>query len=147
MRVQAKHLVIAALMAVGSVAAAPMTAPGGRPVAIRGTLSVVQEDDFERARTERVHTIFEDETGERFTLRFSGTPDRRLRSGARVLVRGLAVGREIRLESLGADSLEILAAADAPAMEARRAVVLVANFSDSAVECSDAAIAGLMFTG
>ena len=147
MPVQAKHLVIAALMAVGSVAAAPVTAPGGRLVAIRGTLSVVQEDDFERSRTERIHTVLDDESGERFTLRFSGTPDRRLRTGARVLVRGLAVGRELHLESLGVDSFEILAAADAPAMEARRAVVLVANFSDSAVTCTDAAIAGLMFTG
>ena len=142
-----KHLVIAALLAAGSVAAAPVSAPGGKPVAIRGTLSVVQEDDFERSRTERVHTILDDESGKQFTLRFSGTPDRRLRTGARVLARGLMVGRELHLKSLGGDSLEILAAADAPAMEARRAVVLVVNFSDSAVTCSDASIAGLMFTG
>ena len=147
MRFQAKSLVLATLLTAGPVIAAPVAVPGGRSVAVRGTLSVVQEDDFERSRTERIHTIFDEVSGEPFTLRFSGPPDRRLRTGARVLVRGLAVGREIHLESLGAESIEILAAADAPAMEARRAVVIVANFSDSPVTCSDAAIAGLMFTG
>jgi hypothetical protein len=100
MRIQAKYLAVAALLAVGPVFAAPVVAPGSRSVAIRGTLSVVQEDDFERSRTERIHTIFEDESGERFTLRFTGTPDRRLRTGARILARGVVIGRELHLESL-----------------------------------------------
>jgi hypothetical protein len=147
MAVQTKFLVVAALLAAGFAVAAPTVAPGSRSAVIRGTLSVVQEDDFERSHTERIHTIFDDESGQPYTLRFTGTPDRRLRTGARVLARGQMIGRELHLESLGTDSIEILAAADAPAMEARRAVVLVANFSDSAVTCSDAAIAGLMFTG
>jgi hypothetical protein len=147
MSVLPKHLVVAALLAAGSVSAAPVAPPVGRPIALRGTLSVVQEDDFARSRTVRIHTVFDDKTGEPFTLHFTGTPDRSLRTGARVMVRGFAVGHELHLESPGGDSIEILAASDAPAMEARRAVVLVANFSDSAVTCSDASIAGLMFTG
>jgi hypothetical protein len=147
MRVQTKSLVVTVLLLAGSVAAAPAIAPGSRSVTMRGTLSVVQEDDFERSRTERIHTIFDDESGRPFTLRFAGTPDGRLRTGARIVARGVVIGRELHLDTRDAASIELLAAADAPAMEARRAVVIVANFSDSAVTCSDASIAGLMFTG
>jgi hypothetical protein len=145
MAFQTKTFVAAALLAAGSVVAAPLSGKGF--VAIRGTLSVVQEDDFERSRTERIHSIIDEETGKPFTLRFTGTPDQRLRTGARVLARGRVIGRELHLEPLDANSIEILAPADAPAMEARRVVVLVADFSDSPVTCSDASIAGLMFTG
>src|SRR5262245_2417274 len=134
MSIRTKSIVAAALLVAGSVIAAPLL-PGSRSVVIRGTLSVVQEDDFEHSRTARVHTIVDEESGEPFTLRFTGTPDRRLRTGARVLARGQVIGRELHLASLDADSIEILAPADAPAMEARRAVVLVTNFSDSAVSC------------
>jgi hypothetical protein len=140
-------LLVAALLVAGSVAAAPAVPPGGKSAAIRGTLSVVQEDDFEQSRTQRIHTLFDDASGERFTLRFTGSPDRSLRTGARILARGVLIGRELQLDTNRTDSIEVLAPADAPAMEARRAVVLVANFSDSAVTCTDAAIAGLMFTG
>src|SRR5262245_32062200 len=105
MSIQNKLLVVAAILAASSVVAAPRLGSGARPVAIRGTLSVVQEDDFERSRTERVHTVVDEDTGERFTLRFEGTPGRGLRTGARVLVRGQAIGRELHLGSLDANPI------------------------------------------
>jgi hypothetical protein len=145
-RVSSWVLVFSMLVA-GSIAAEPRERSTLPRKEIRGTLSVVQEDDFERGRTARVHTLFDDSTGERYTLRLAGPADERLRTGARVVARGRLDGRELYLDSVGSESLEVLAAADAPAMEARRAVVLVANFSDSSVSCTDASIAGLMFTG
>jgi gametolysin peptidase M11 len=117
-----------------------------RKVALRGTLSVVQEDDFSSGRTKRVHSLFDDATGERFTLRSSRLDDLRLRSGSRVVVRGEALGQEL-VVGAEVDALQVVAAADAPAMESRKAVVIVADFSDSAVSCTDASIAGLMWTG
>jgi hypothetical protein len=135
---------LAAALLVTSVSLAAPDAP--RKVAIRGTLSVVQEDDFAHGRTARVHTLFDDATGERFTLRSSRLEDMRLRTGSRVAVRGLATGRELVIDT-EADALQIVAAADAPALDARRAVVIVADFADSAVSCTDASIAGLMWTG
>ena len=132
-----------ALVLTSAAIAAP-AAPSKK--VLRGTLSVVQEDDFQSGRTARVHTLFDDETGEPVTLRSQRLEKLQLRSGSRVVVRGEALGRELVLDSTD-DALQVLAAADAPAMEARKAVVIVANFSDSAVSCSDASIAGLMWTG
>ena len=140
-------VLVFSMLAAGASVAAPSDRSAQPRKEIRGTLSVVQEDDFERNRTARVHTVFDESTGERYTLRLAGPADDRLRTGARVVARGRLDGRELYLDSVGSESLEVLAAADAPAMTARRAVVLVANFSDSAVTCSDASIAGLMFTG
>ena len=136
------RLALALIVTTASIAA-PETP---RKVALRGTLSVVQEDDFQSGRTARVHTLFDDATGERFTLRSGRLEDLALRSGSKVVVRGTAQGRELVLDA-DVDALAVVAAADAPAMDARRAVVIVANFSDSAVSCSDASIAGLMWTG
>lgn len=135
---------LAAVLLAASVTMAAPQAP--RKVVLRGTLSVVQEDDFQRGRTARVHTLFDDATGERFTLRSSRLEDLGLRTGSKLVVRGTAEGREIVVDA-DADALGVVAAGDAPAMDARRAVVIVVNFSDSAVSCSDSSIAGLMWTG
>jgi len=134
---------LAAVLLAASVSFAAPDAP--RKVVLRGTLSVVQEDDFEHQRTVRVHTLFDEATGERFTLRLRA-PDARLKTGATLVVRGTALGREVELDA-GSDALQVVAAADAPALDARRAIVIVADFADSAVSCSDAQIAGLMWTG
>ncbi|HJQ98760.1 MAG TPA: hypothetical protein VJ826_10640, partial [Candidatus Polarisedimenticolaceae bacterium] len=134
---------LAAALLVTSVSFAAPAVP--RKVVLRGTLSVVQEDDFQHQRTARVHTLFDDATGERFTLRLR-TPDERLKTGDRIVVRGMALGRDVEPDPEG-DALQVVAAADAPALDARRAIVIVADFADSAVSCSNASIAGLMWTG
>ena len=134
---------LAAALLVTSISFAAPAVP--RKVVLRGTLSVVQEDDFQHQRTARVHTLFDDATGERFTLRLRA-PDERLKTGDLLVVRGVALGREVELDPEG-DALQVVAAADAPAMDARRAVVIVVNFADSAVSCSNSQIAGLMWTG
>ena len=66
-----RWVAVTVLLAAGTTAAAP---PASK-VAVRGTLSVVQEDDFERGRTARIHTLFEDGSGKRYTLRFAGTEE------------------------------------------------------------------------
>ena len=136
-----KPLVAAFLMTSVSIAA-PL-AP--RRVVVRGTLDVVQEDDFARNRTARIHSVVDDATGERFELRLA-SPDARLKTGARIVARGSALGHDLVLDE-APDALQVVAAADAPAMDARRAIVIVADFADSPVSCSDASIAGLMWTG
>jgi len=135
------------LVATWSVAT-PAAAARDRSVEARGTLDVHQEDDFNSGTTRRGFTLIESGSGERWTLRFSPEGEPQLRTGSHIVVRGLLVGRELRV---GGDprrpDVEVVAAAEAPAATPRRAVVLVVDFSDSAVSCSDASIASLMFTG
>jgi hypothetical protein len=134
---------LAAALLVTSVSFAAPAVP--RKVVLRGTLSVVQEDDFQHQRTARLHSLIDDATGERFTLHLRA-PDARLKTGDRIVVRGMALDRDVELDP-DSGALQVVAMADAPAMDARRVVVIVANFSDSPVSCTDASIAGLMWTG
>ncbi len=117
----------------------------GTPAVVRGVLDVVQEDDFSQGRTRQAHSIVEDKTGRIYTLRFGRAPWQGLKTGSRIVARGSL--RDGLLVLRDGSDMEVLDAAAAPAAQARRAVVLVVNFADSAVSCSDASIAGLMFTG
>jgi len=148
MRVNLRHSQLATIsLLVVALASGITRAEEGdhaRPAVVRGVLDVLQEDDFAKGLTRRVHTLVEEVTGTTYTLRFEQPPRTDLRTGSRVVVRGLALDKDL---SVGGDGMDVLAAADAPAAEGRRAVVLVVNFSDSNVSCSDASIAGLMFTG
>jgi len=117
----------------------------GTTVAVRGTLHVLQEDDFSRGLTRRAHALVEDGTGRIFPLRFGREPEPVLKTGSRVVAHGSLAKGSLLLRDRS--DLDVLSAAEAPAAQARRAVVLVVNFADSAVSCSDASIAGLMFTG
>src|SRR5262245_24788036 len=96
---RAAHWAVAvSLLVTGSIAAA---SPQER-VALRGTLSVVQEDDFARGRTARVHTLFEDGTGRGYTLHFAAA-ETKLRTGARLVARGRLVGRDLYLDPASSD--------------------------------------------
>ena len=128
-------------------AATPAAAARDRAVETRGILDVHQEDDFDGGTTRRVFTLIESGSGARFTLRFTPGAEPKLRTGSHVIVRGLLAGREIRVPGDRHPDVEVVAAAEAPAATPRKAVVLVVDFSDSAVSCSDASIASLMFTG
>jgi hypothetical protein len=128
--------------------AIPTVAIAARSVETRGTLDVRQEDDFAGGKTRRVFALIENGTGARFTLRFAPGSEPKLRSGSHIAVRGQLEGRTIRVggEPQRPD-VEVVAAADAPASTPRKAVVLVVDFSDSAVSCTDASIASLMWDG
>jgi hypothetical protein len=110
---------------------------------ISGTLSVLQEDDFERDRTRRIHRIHDPATGKSYRLDFAVAPDPRLVSGSRVVVRGRLREDSIAVE----DGVEVVEWAAAPATGTRSALVLIADFQDAVVPCSDAFVQDRMFTG
>ena len=137
----------ATALAVALTGLTALPAAPSRSVELRGSLDVHQEDDFTGGTTRRVFTLIESGSGERYTLRFSPDGEPKLRSGSHVVVRGRLAGREVRVGGDRHPDVEVVAAADAPAATPRKVVVLVVDFADSAVSCSDASIASLMFTG
>jgi hypothetical protein len=133
----------AAALAVASVSAEAAEPP--RQASLRGTLEILQEDDFAQGLTRQLHAVVDASTGRRFHLRFAGNPPSRLRHGSSVLVRGQVLGDRVVVGLGAGDGIELLAEAEPPSPGARRVVVLVVDFVDSVVSCSDTQIAGLMF--
>jgi hypothetical protein len=124
----------------GGAAAAPR-------ISSEGTLDVVQEDDFVHGQTRVHYQLREAGTDRLFDVQFQGLAKglARLWSGARVRLHGELDGATLRV-GVEASALETLA--DAPVVSgARRAVVLVVNFADSAVSCSDSQVGGILWTG
>src|SRR5262245_39278184 len=134
-----------AIVAAASPAIPAADSGPGRAVTVSGTLHSLQDDDFSLYLTLRTHAIVEDRTGRVFPLQFGRGPRPELKTGSFVIARG-ALAKGALLVGNGSD-LVVVSEATAPAAALRKAVVLVVNFSDSAVSCSDASIAGLMFTG
>jgi hypothetical protein len=111
---------------------------------LTGVLVVVQEDDFARARSRLVHFFNDTATTEIYTLTFDGVPARRLRSVATVTVSGLLRGHELHVDS-EPGGLVVLDRAVGEPVDERSAVVLIVDFADHTVDCSDAEVTELMF--
>jgi hypothetical protein len=116
---------------------------------LSGTLDVVVEDDFHGKRSRLVHRLHDDATARSYRLDLGGVDVPELTSGAKVLVRG-----ELRGDVFLADpaALEIVPGTDAmrgagTAVEERRAIVLIVDFADREVPCSDTQITDRVFTG
>jgi hypothetical protein len=117
------------------------------PVVLVGELEVVQEDYFDTDTTKRIHLLHEAKTGKVYRLQFKKTPPGRLVSGATVVARGvLSKNRRIvRLED--STDLSFVKSSVASLDPTREAVVMIVDFQDAPVSCSDADITETMFTG
>lgn len=139
------------LLIAGSAAGERLASTRTDRADLHGTLEVLQVDDFSGGHSTREFYLVQAPSGEsdpgpRLRLRFRTPPTRHLLNGSRVALRGgrVLAGQIVELES-GSD----LTVVESPAAltGTRRAVVMVVDFSDGAVGCSDGAIANLMFDG
>jgi hypothetical protein len=131
-------------------------AADARQLAVSGRLEVVQVDDFDHGQSRVIHRVRDDRTGREYELD-DVAPG--LRHGMRVRAQG-RVKRGVRRDGArvltapagGELSLTVLdAAMPAAALVAggRKALTMVVDFSQDGktVACTDAAIAGTMFSG
>lgn len=128
------------------------------PVTVTGELTVLYSDDFENHRAELSYVIKEAATKEHFTLRFKNREPKNLKTGMIVTVKGKAKGKEISLDpdGSGGESIEPVAPVGgaqgggllpaAVLTGEQKTLVMVANFQDKSVTCSNPAITDLMFT-
>lgn len=129
----------------------------GSPATRTGELMIQVVDDFETKRSERIHTLRDEETGMTIRLRFEAAAPQQLRSGSRVTVHGRATGQEIYLAA--ADG-SITQEPDSSSLSAtgvvtgdQKTLVIVTHFQDKQVnpmmpggDCSIQAISDRMFT-
>ena len=73
----------------------------GQPVVYEGTVTVAVEDDFERGRATRRYFIDEQNLGRRFELKVNKAQGDKLRTGARIRVRGDAAGNALSADPAG----------------------------------------------
>jgi hypothetical protein len=103
----------------------------GQQVVYEGTVLVAVEDDFERGRATRRYFIDEQNLGRRFELKVNKAQGDKLRTGARIRVRGNAAGNALSADP-AADAVTVLAEPVAAApLTARKAVVLLVDIRDS----------------
>lgn len=138
------------------------------PVTVTGVLSVMYADDFANKRSELSFVVKDAATKEHFTLRFKHKEPKNLKTGMVVTAKGKARGKEILLDpdANGGGSIEVapvenalvegtseggtltgasLIGGAAVAGE-QKTLVMVANFQDVNVSCSNPAITDLMFS-
>ena len=141
----------AAVLVIGFAAAAE-----ARQVEVTGSIEVIQIDDFDHGQSRVVHKVRDERTGREFELedvppglqhgmhvRAKGRLRRGVRrDGARVLA--APAGGELSVTVLDAAM-----PAAALVSGGRKAIVIVVDFTQDGktVPCSDAAIAGYMFSG
>jgi hypothetical protein len=121
----------AVLIACTIYAPAASAQDSGQPVVYEGTVTVAVEDDFERGRATRRYFIDEQNLGRRFELKVNKAQGDKLRTGARIRVRGNAAGNALSADPAG-DAVTVLAEPLAAApLTARKAVVLLVDIRDS----------------
>lgn len=159
---------VTALVAVGIVRTAHAGKVDETPVTVTGVLSVMYADDFENKRSELSYVVKDAATKEHFTLRFKNKEPKNLKTGMTVTAKGKARGKELFLDSdaNGGESIAVapvenalvegtsevgtltgssLVGGDAVAGE-QKTLVMVANFQDVGVTCSNPAVTDLMFS-
>ena len=121
----------ALLIACAIYAPAARAQDHGQQVVYEGTVTVAVEDDFERGRATRRYFIDEPNLGRRFELKVNQAQGDKLRTGARIRVRGNAAGNALSADP-AADAVTVLAEPLAAApLTARKAVVLLVDIRDS----------------
>ncbi|HET7220024.1 MAG TPA: hypothetical protein VFJ02_18335, partial [Vicinamibacterales bacterium] len=119
----------------------------GTPASVTGVITTIVGDDFAGKRSELVHLIRDERTGQAFALRFDGPPPADLRSGARATVRGRLEESTIYVAAADGEGMTIQSTATtAGTASDHRTIVVIANFRDAAVTCTPQAITDMMFT-
>lgn len=136
-----RGLAVSLVMA-ASIIGAPARA--GETVELTGVLDVVIEDDTLAGTATTIHRLRDPETGEVRVLELGAEPRPGLVSGDRVAVTG--VGRNGAFELGESGTLEVLETASLPTGD-RSSVLLLVDFADAAVACSDSLVTTLMFDG
>jgi hypothetical protein len=154
---------VALILTVGTISTESQTAPAafergwrsGTPTAITGPLTILYADDFENTRSEIVHFIRDERTGQSLRVRFDRPLLSTPQSGTRVTLDGHADGSELYVVASGVDlgapvaspaTTRATAATSLMVSGERRALVVVANFLDATVSCSPADVDNIMFS-
>jgi hypothetical protein len=106
-------------------------AAGGERVVYEGTVAVVVEDDFQRGRSTTRYFLQERHLGQRFELRVSPEQGKQLKTGATIRVRGVAAGGTLSADTTTGSVTQVTAAATAPPVSARKAVVIIVDIKDA----------------
>ena len=121
----------------------------GMPATVTGVLTILYADDFIAARSELIHMIRDERSGQTFRLRFE-TPPAHLRSGMRATARGRLRESELYVAAADGSGVTITSFDAAPQSATvsgdQKTLVIVANFLDRSVGCSVDAIGATMFT-
>src|SRR5260221_5191477 len=116
----------------------------GIPMLVSGELTIQQVDDF-ASRSSQVHYLLQDSVnGKTYYLHFDQLPAERLVTGMKLKVHG--TGRDNHI-TVPANGQTVLAAPVAAALVSgtQNAVVILLNFLDANIECTQPAVNGLMF--
>jgi hypothetical protein len=122
----------------------------GAPITVTGKVTAMYADDFANRRSELVHVIRDDRTGQSFQLRFDKEP-LKLRVGAVATLTGRVLGTEIyvladQLSATSSVTAEQTVQTTPVVAGDQRTLVIVANFRDKSVSCPVQAIDNVMFT-
>ncbi|MDH3626478.1 MAG: MopE-related protein [Acidobacteriota bacterium] len=119
-----------------------------RNTLLTGTIRVVQEDDFAADRTLKVHYLDESSTGKTYRLDFSGGDEPRLATGDAVAIRG-AIHRDwVAVDMRDSRSVTMSTTNTSFSMTGSRSVlIMMVDFQDAVVSCSDGDVADTMFDG
>ena len=135
----------------------PFQTAGAGTDAFEGYLRILRSDNFTTGVTTTTYYLesLPDGNGQRYSLRFSGElPDTPLRTGDMVAVEGTLMDGTITVQSLvpliaqqrSDETVSAFGMMEAPAIEDRRAVILIVSFKDAANSLSVADVAGFMYT-
>lgn len=106
-------------------------AAAGERVVYEGTVSVAVEDDFQRGKATTRYFLQERNLGQRFELRVSPEQGKQLKTGATIRVRGIAAGDTLNADTTTGSVTQVTAAATAPPVTARKAVVILIDIKDA----------------
>jgi hypothetical protein len=115
---------------------------------ITGTLYVIQVDDFDQGCSDVAYWVEESASGKHYQIHFRDKPRPGMRSGAIVKARGKlrAGGSGGSLLAANGESVQTLQEAAAVVGGEQKTIVLLINFADKALECSQQYVRDLMFT-
>jgi hypothetical protein len=124
----------------------------GRPVDVTGPVTVIYSDDFVNRRSERLYWVKDRQTRQSYQIRFEKDPTTNLRTGSIIRISGRAVGSDLyvladQTESSGTGTFNtqtVVPAATSTSGD-QRTLVIVANFGDTSVSCSNDFINDAMF--
>jgi len=117
----------------------------GASVYVTGELDVILAEDFETGESTLHYNVLDHKNNKAYRVKFDKKPKDGLMSGARVKIRGKVEGDDfVVLDGSSPDDFTVTE--DAPiATDARRVAVIVVNFQDASVDCSNEEIANLVF--
>lgn len=124
----------------------PEWAGSGKAVEVVGELEVFYIDDFEHNRGKQHYIIHDKHQGKHFELEFQGKPPKGAKTGSFVRVRGQVDNQQILMEANGTSSFEVLASDVVMVSGEQKTIVLVADFTDTAVSCSTLDIEDSLFS-